>query len=134
MPIGDSTSSFDEEIGKDVVDSSYKVHPRLGPGLLESAYEHCIAFEPRRRGHDVVHQLAVPLEYDGMRLEVGFRVDLLVDGRVVVEVKAVEKVLPVHEAQVLTQLKLLNLDLGYLINFNVPTIKEGIKRIVRFMK
>ena len=129
MPIGDHTSPSDEAIAADIVDAALKVHSKLGPGLLESSYEHCLAYELGRRGHHVIHQHAVPLVYEEMTLEVGYRIDRLVDDRLVVEVKAVERTLPVHVAQVLTYLKLLNLQLGLLISFNVPLIKDGIKRV-----
>lgn len=130
--IGDCTSEDDERIASDIVDAAFQVHSRLGPGLLESAYEHCLHYEPQRRGHRVSRQLEVPLHYDQITLEVGFRVDLLVDNRIVIEVKSIEKLLPVHTAQLITYLKLLGLDLGFLINFNVPLIKQGLKRVVRF--
>lgn len=134
MPIGDCTTPEDERFAASVVAAARKVHSYLGAGLLESSYAACLAHELRLRGHDVVHEVGVPLEYEGLRLEVGYRIDLLVDSRIVVEVKAVETLLPVHTAQLLTYLKLMKLDLGLLINFNVPLIKDGIRRVVRFNK
>lgn len=132
MPIGDKTSADDEVIATDIIDAAFKVHSQLGPGLLESAYEHCLVFELRRRGHHVDQQLVCPLIYDGHTLDVGYRIDLRVDHRIIVDVKAVEQMHKVFPAQVLTYVKLQCLDLRLLINFNVPLIKDGIKRIVRF--
>jgi iron complex transport system substrate-binding protein len=106
------------------------VHVALGPGLLESVYEAILAAELRKRGLTVDRQRPVSFEFDGMTFEEGFRVDLLVDERVVVELKSVEALVPVHWKQVLTYLKLLNLEVGLLINFGAPTLKEGLHRIV----
>lgn len=107
-----------------------RVHSALGPGLLESAYEACLAYELDKVGLPVQKQVALPLEYDNVRLEVGFRIDLLVGNRVVVEVKATEKLLPIHLAQMLSYLKLGKYPLGFLLNFNVAHMKQGIKRVV----
>ena len=112
----------------DVVDSAYKVHSALGPGLLESVYEACLEHELRKRGHPVQRQAIVSVVYDGLEFEEGFRLDLIVRGMIVVEVKAVERTLPVHAAQLLTYLRLTGVRLGFLINFNVPVIKQGIRR------
>ena len=133
--IGDATSippipAETEALAREVVDSSLAVHRSLGPGLLESVYEVCLDYELRKRGVDVEREVALPVEYDGVRLDAGLRLDLLVGRRVVVELKAVEALLPVHKAQVLTYLKLTGHRLGLLINFNVPLIRDGIKRIV----
>ena len=106
------------------------VHSSLGPGLLESAYEACLAYELEKSGLLVHKQLSLPLDYDKVRLEVGFRIDLLVGNRVVVEVKTVEKFLPIHLAQILSYLKLGKYPLGFLLNFNVTHMRQGIKRVV----
>ena len=113
-----------------VVDAAIKVHTALGPGLLEGAYEGCLVHELRKRGHLVVHQLALPILYDGACIDLGYRIDLLVDGLVVVEVKSVGKLAPIHNAQLLSYLKLGGYKLGLLINFNVPQLRDGIRRIV----
>lgn len=117
-----------ERIGKAIIDAGLKVHIALGPGLLESAYEHCLAHELTKRGHDVRRQVGLPITYDEMTLEVGYRVDLLIDASVIVEVKGVDQFDPVHQAQLLTYLKLSSARLGYLLNFNVQLFKNGIKR------
>ena len=106
------------------------VHRLLGPGLLESAYEHCLVKELQLRGLRVDRQPALPVIYKGVTLDAGYRVDLLVNGAVIVEVKAVEMLMPVHDSQLLTYLKLSGHRLGFLINFNVPLIKQGIRRRV----
>lgn len=115
---------------KQVLDAAFEVHNRLGPGLLESVYQRCLVYELRKRGHDVKEQLALPVRYDELELEAALKLDLVVDGCVIIELKAVEGLLPVHEAQVLTYLKLSGLRLGLLINFNVPLLKQGIRRII----
>ena len=119
-----------ERIGKAVLDAAYQVHTALGPGLLESVYETCLAYEIRSGGLNVETQVEAPVTYKDMRLEGGLRLDLLVEKCVIVEVKAVEAMNPVFEAQLLTYLRLLNVRLGYLINFTVPHLKAGIKRMV----
>lgn len=119
-----------ERVAKGVVDSAFRVHSQLGPGLLESIYEVCIAHELKKIPMKVARQVAVPVVYDGLRFDEGLRLDLVVEDCVLVELKAAEKILPVHNAQVLTYLKLSGLRMGLLINFNVPLIKDGIKRIV----
>jgi len=111
-----------------VVDAAMTVHSALGPGLLESAYEACLAYELRKRGLRVLSQVTVPVVYDGVQIDAGYRVDLLVEDAVIVELKAVAKLLPIHEAQVLSYLKLSGHRVGLLINFNVPRLKDGIKR------
>jgi GxxExxY protein len=113
-----------------IVDCAFKVHSRLGPGLLESVYEACLVHELVKKGLKVDRQVALPILYDGLVLESGLRIDLIVEDSVIVELKAVEEVLPVHRAQVLTYLKLARKRLALLINFNVPLIKDGIERIV----
>jgi GxxExxY protein len=123
-------SEHEEEIGKAIVDAALKVHKELGPGLLEKVYEVCLTHELRKEGFQVDRQVDIPIQYDGITFEEGLRLDLLVDRRVVIETKAVDQVNPVWQAQVLSHLKLTGLRLGYLINFNVPLIKQGIKRII----
>ena len=102
----------------------------MGPGLLESAYRTLMIYELRKRGFEVAFEVPVPLVYDDIKLDAGYRLDLLVNGPVIVEVKAVEKIHPVHEAQLLTYLKLTGVRLGFLINFHTKLIKDGIKRMV----
>jgi len=113
-----------------VVDAAMKVHSALGPGLLESAYEACLAHELRSRRLHVDAQIPLPIEYAGVRIEVGYRIDLLVDGVVVVELKALTTLLPIHEAQLLSYLRLSGRQIGLLINFHVVRLKDGIKRLV----
>jgi len=117
------------EIAREIVDASYKVHSTLGPGLLETVYETCLAHELGMRGLRVARQIEVPVVYEGKRLQTGFRLDLLVENSVVIELKAADALLPVHKAQLLTYLKLTGHRLGLLINFNVPLIKNGIVRL-----
>jgi GxxExxY protein len=113
-----------------VVDSAMKVHSALGPGLLESAYQICMAHELRKRGFHVVPQLPLPVIYDGIKIDAGYKIDLLVENAVVVELKAVAKIIPVHEAQLLSYLKLSGYKIGLLINFHVIHLKNGITRMV----
>ena len=119
-----------ESIASAIVDSAYKIHRALGPGLLESVYEACLSHELRLRGLRVETQVVVPIEYEGLLIEGALRLDLLVSDSVVVELKAVEKMIPLYDAQVLSYLRLMKKRLGLLINFNVPLIKEGIRRII----
>ncbi len=121
-------SIHEEQIGKAIVNAAYNIHKSLGPGLLEKIYEVCMAHELRKAGHDVQRQVEVPISYDGIQFDEGLRLDLLIDGLVVVELKAVEIVNPVWTAQIISHLKLTGLNLGYLINFNVTLIKDGIRR------
>ena len=118
------------EISGEIVDSAMKVHTALGPGLLESAYEACLKHELLKRGHNVASQVLLPLIYDGVPIDAGYRIDMLVEDAVVIELKAVEKIVPIHEAQLLTYLKLSGKKLGLLLNFNVLHMKDGIKRLV----
>ena len=120
-----------ESVVTAVIDAAFHVHTALGPGLLESVYEACLCHELSRRGLSFERQLQLPVVYEGLRLEAGFRLDLVVAGCVIVELKHVEKVLPVHKAQLLTYLKLTGHRVGILLNFNVERIKEGIHRVVR---
>lgn len=119
-----------DEISGQVIGAAIAVHRELGPGLLESAYEACLVHELRQQGVQIEQQIPQPVFYKGLQLECGYRLDLLVENRVIVELKAVETLLPIHEAQLLTYLKLRQLRLGLLINFNVPTLKNGIKRLL----
>ena len=112
-----------------VIDAAIRVHTTLGPGLLESAYEACLAYELRKRGLQVLVQVPVPVIYDGVHLEVGYRLDLLVDDVVIVELKTVTKLMAIHEAQLLSYLKLSKIKVGLLINFHVMLLRDGIKRI-----
>ncbi len=120
-----------EEAGARLLDAAYKVHKKLGPGLLESVYEICVCHELSKMGVSLQSQLCLPINYDGILIETGLRFDLLVEDLVIGELKAIDGLLPVHEAQILTYLKLTNKRLGFLINFNVVLLKTGIKRIVR---
>lgn len=123
-------SDEEEAIGKAIVDAAFKVHSKLGPGLLEKIYEVCLAHELRKSDYSVARQVNIPIEYDWIEFDEGLRLDLLVEDKVIVEIKAVDEVNAVWQAQVLSHLKLTGLRLGYLINFNVPLIKQGIKRII----
>jgi len=118
------------DITPQIIGAAIKIHRRLGPGLLESAYEACLAYELEQSGFHVYRQKPVPLVYEGVKLECGFRADLVVDGKVVVEVKCKEALHPVGEAQLLSHLRLLDLQVGLLINFHVALLKDGIKRMV----
>ena len=119
-----------EEIAKIIVNSAFKVHKNLGPGLLERVYEVCLAYEINKAGLIVQSQIDVPIVYDGVILKEKLRLDLIVENSVIIEVKAVEIVNPVWQAQIISHLKLTNNSLGFLINFNVPLIKSGIKRFI----
>jgi GxxExxY protein len=123
-------SDEEERIAKDIVASAYTVHNTLGPGLLESIYEVCFCHELSKRGQSYRRQVVVPITYDGITFDEGLRLDVLVEELVICELKAVETMHPVFLAQLLTQLKLTQKRLGFLINFNVPLIKQGIKRVV----
>ena len=128
----------ENEVAKQVVDAAYRVHTSLGPGLLESVYEVVLAYELEQRGLRTLRQQAVPIVYQGTRIEVGFRADLIVEDKVIVEIKSVQTVAPVHKKQILTHLLVQELKahwlagkrLGLLINFNVALIKDGITRVV----
>jgi GxxExxY protein len=117
-----------EKIGNQIVHSAFEVHSELGPGLLESVYEICLEEELKNQGFFVERQVLLPVVYKGKQLQKGYTIDLLVEKKVIVELKAVETLMPVHEVQTLTYMKLADIYLGYLINFNVPLIKQGIKR------
>ena len=113
-----------------VVDAAIAVHTALGPGLLESTYESCLAYELRSRGLVVRRQLPLPVIYRGVRIDAAYRLDMVVDGTIVIELKTVTRLLPVHEAQLLSYLRLGDYRLGFLINFHVPLLKDGIRRMV----
>jgi|ERR1700722_1373898 len=125
-------ASLDEinQLSGQVVDAAMKVHSALGPGLLEAVYEHCLAHELVSRGLKIQKQVPVPIIYNGEHLDAGFRIDLLVEECLLLELKAIEQVLPIHEAQVLTYLKMTKGRVGLLLNFNVLSMKNGIKRII----
>ena len=118
-----------EAVATQIVDSSIKIHKALGPGLLESAYQECLAYELRKRGLYVACEVLQPIYYDNQAIDAGYRIDMLVENSVIIENKCVEKILPIHMAQILTYLKLRQLKLGFLINWNTLLIKNGIKRV-----
>jgi len=120
----------ENEIATIIVDAAYTIHQRLGPGLMESVYESTIAYELGKRGLAVKRQQALPVIYETVRMNMGFRADLIVDEKAIVEIKSIETIAPVHRKQLLTYLRLTNKRLGLLINFNVELIKEGITRVV----
>lgn len=122
------------QLSGEVLDSAMKVHSALGPGLLESAYEACLAHELESRGLQVKRQVNQPLIYNNISLDVGYRLDLLVEDRLIIELKVQEKILPIHEAQLLSYLKLSNKQLGLILNFKVLHLRDGIKRIVNKLK
>jgi GxxExxY protein len=117
-------------VARQIVDAAFAVHSTLGPGLLESVYEQCLACELEAREIPFLRQVGLPVQYRNKRIDVGYRMDMVVSGLVVVEIKAIEKILPVHEAQLSTYLKLAGYQVGLLINFNVVLIKYGIRRRV----
>ncbi len=118
------------DITHEILDSSYKVHSTLGPGLLESSYRTCLVHELRKKGFKVEEEKALPLVYDDIKLDCGYRIDILVEGKVVVELKTVETFKDVHTAQVLTYLKLSGCKVGLLLNFYTKSLKDGIKRLI----
>ena len=119
-----------EAIGKDIVHCAIKVHSSLGPGLLESAYQKCLSYELEQMGHKVACELLLPIAYGPIQIDAGYRLDMLVDDSVIIENKTVEVLRPIHEAQLLTYLKMKKLELGYLLNWNMPLMKQGIKRML----
>ena len=124
----------ENEIAKVILDSAFRVHRALGPGLLESVYELALAHELQKRELRVARQVPVPIEYDGLTFDQGFRADLIVEDRVIVELKSVETVQPVHKKQLLTYLKLSGCRLGLLINFGEALLKDGITRVVNSLE
>lgn len=120
----------ENEISKIIFDCALKIHKNLGPGLLESAYEECLFYELKKYGLNVDKQKALPLIYEEVKLEIGYRIDIIVENKVIIEVKSVEALNDVHLAQILTYLKLSDCKLGMLINFNVTFLKNGVRRVV----
>jgi GxxExxY protein len=118
-----------DAIAREIVDAALKVHKTLGPGLLESVYEQCLVHELSKRELKPQRQVSLPIVYDGTKLDAELRIDLVVNGLIIVEVKSVEALLPIHQSQLLTYLKLSGRRLGFLINFNVPLLKDGIRRL-----
>jgi len=125
-----SLSEREESIARKIVDAAYTVHKRLGPGLLEKVYEVCFCHELTKRGVKYQRQVDIPIVYDGIIFDEGFRLDVLVEELIICELKAVDQMNPVWQAQILSHLRLTGKRLGFLINFNVPLIKNGIKRII----
>jgi len=121
---------LENEISRHIVDSAFQIHTALGPGLLESVYEEVMYYELTNRGLKVKRQIGIPVFYNDIKMELGFRADLIVEEKVIIELKSVEAIAPVHQKQLLTYLKLTDLKLGLLINFNENLIKDGIQRIV----
>lgn len=120
----------EDPLTRKVIGLAIEVHRRLGPGLLESAYEECLCWEMKQADLNVQRQVALPITYKDVKLDAGYRLDILVEGRLVLEVKAVQELLPIHEAQLLTYLKLSRIRVGLLLNFNVAVLKSGVKRLV----
>jgi GxxExxY protein len=120
----------ENQIAAAVVDAAFKIHTTLGPGLLESVYESTLEYELQKRGLSVLRQIGLPVYYEGLKLELGYRVDLIVGDKVIIEIKSIEALAPIHKRQLLTYLRLANMRLGLLINFNVERIKDGIQRVV----
>ena len=118
------------DVTESIIGAAIEVHKALGPGLLESAYEECLCHELSLLGIDFVRQLKLPVKYKGIELDVGYRLDLYINGCVIVELKTVDKLTAIHDAQLLTYLRLLNCKTGLLINFNVPVLKQGLRRKV----
>lgn len=119
-----------DELSKRVIGCALEVHKNLGPGLLESTYEQCLAHELKCAGIPFMLQHPLPVNYNGIKLDCGYRVDLFVDNKIIIELKSVDKVLPIHQAQLLTYMKLAGVKIGLLMNFNVRFMREGIKRLV----
>ncbi len=119
-----------ENIASSIVAAAMKVHTALGPGLLESAYQKCLQYELQKEGLSVECEVMLPVVYEKVKIDAGYRIDMIVDGCIIIENKTVEKLLPIHEAQLLTYLKMRNCKLGFLLNWNVRRMKDGIKRMV----
>ncbi|WP_081752790.1 GxxExxY protein [Kallotenue papyrolyticum] len=124
------TKTLADRVSREVIGAAIEVHKTLGPGLLESAYEACLCYELQLRGIAFERQVPLPIVYKGVRLDCGYRLDLLVENLLIIELKAVEQIEPIHDAQLLTYLRLTGIWLGLLINFNVPVLRQGIKRLV----
>lgn len=121
---------YEKELCEKIIGAAIEVHRHLGPGLLESAYESCLCHELKNQKLRFDRQKQLPLEYKGIKVDCGYRIDIVVDDRVILEIKTVENFLPVHESQILTYLRLTKIKVGLLINFNVAVLKDGIKRMV----
>lgn len=119
-----------EKITKDIIGAAIEVHRHLGPGLLESAYEECLSYELQQKGYNIERQKPVPVVYKEVKLDYGYRIDILVENHVIIELKSIEAFAPVHEAQILTYMKFAKIQIGLLMNFNVTVLKNGIKRYV----
>lgn len=119
-----------QELTSSILSCAYQVHSALGPGLLESAYEECLHYELYKVGLEVIKQKPMPLVYEEKKLDLGYRIDLLVESKVILEIKSVDAINPVHMAQLMTYLKLSGCRIGFLINFNVKSLKDGIKRVI----
>ena len=119
-----------DELSNQVIGCALEVHRNLGPGLLESTYEQCLAYEMKAAGMAFKLQYPLPVQYKSIKLDCGYRIDLLVNEAIIVELKSVDKILPIHQAQLLTYMKLADISIGLLINFNVKYLKDGIKRMV----
>lgn len=124
------TQKIENQIATAILDQAFKIHTELGPGLLESVYEKCLQYELIQAGYKAMTQVPVPMNYKAVKFEAGFRIDLLVENKVLVEIKSVEHLAPVHFAQTLTYLRMKDLKLGLLINFNTKRLKDGIHRVV----
>ncbi|MGC8561004.1 MAG: GxxExxY protein [Phycisphaerae bacterium] len=118
------------EVSQEILSAAMAVHSPLGPGLLESAYEECLTYELRKRGVGVATQVELPVAYNGVKIDAGYRIDMMVADKVIVEIKAVDELAPIHQAQILTYLKLSGIKVGLLLNFNVEHMRDGIKRMV----
>ncbi len=125
---------MDDLLSKNVIGAAIEVHKELGPGLLESVYRKCLVYELRQATLDVKEELILPINYKGVVIDGSFRLDLLVENSLVIELKSVERILPIHHAQIISYLKMSNKSTGLLINFNVPVLKQGIKRFVNSHK
>ena len=125
---------IENEITKSIIDAAYKIHSTIGPGLLESAYQNILVYELKKRGLSVEAEKPMPVYYDSITLDVGYRADIIVENKVIIELKSVEKVAEVHKKQLLTYLRASRLQVGLLINFGAPLIKDGIFRIVNGFK
>lgn len=126
----EKTSEREEAIAANIVDAAYSVHKALGPGLLEKIYEACFCYELTKKGLSYQRQLEIPVEYDGIIFDEGLRLDVMVEDLIICEIKAVDKIHPVYESQLLSYLRLAGKRIGFLINFNVPLAKNGIKRLI----
>lgn len=119
-----------ETIATDIVDAAIKVHRAMGPGLLESAYQHCLAYELRKRDRQVITELTLPIQYEDQVIDAGYRIDMLINDLIIIENKVVDSLMPIHDAQIHTYMKLKKCRLGFLLNWNVRLMKNGIRRIV----